>query len=72
MNLIHNAVESGEWLEVYGIDPDGEEYLLKNIGNLGNFLGVVSAMPLKRIKFNEDPGGDDICLSDINFAVKEP
>lgn len=35
-----------------------------------DFMGVASPLPLKRIFFNEDMGGDDICFRNIWIAVR--
>jgi len=66
-----NGAESGEYLRVYGESdlllaeftsglPDGSGY---------DFMGVVSAIPIHRMFFNEGSGGDDIVITDPSFGV---
>ena len=36
------------------------------------FLGIVSPVPIRRIEFNEDAGGDDMCLYAFRFGFEVP
>jgi hypothetical protein len=69
----HNDFVSGqESLHIYGKDdlplaefksglPDGSGHV---------FMGVVSAVPITRLYFDEGSGDDDICIQDFFFGVK--
>ncbi len=61
-----------ESFHVYAIDASGEECEVLSFSGyyLNNFFGVVSPVPIKRIKFNESSDGDDIAIHDIYFGYK--
>ncbi len=63
---------SGESLRVYGEDSvllqEITEYLPINDGYA--FMGVISPLPLTGVFYNEDSGGDDICIGHPYFGVK--
>ena len=66
----HSARESGETLRIYG--EDGlflQEFTSGVLPHGDQFMGVVSAVPLTRIYYNERAGGDDICTQDFHFGV---
>jgi hypothetical protein len=65
-----NTSMSGEDVTIWGATPDGgEEYIEQLPRGYNGFFGVVSPVPLRRIEFNEDSGGDDIAVYGFRFAV---
>ncbi len=72
VNVGDNDSRNGEWLEVYDDNdnllqiftadmPRGDGYVFAGVATLPFATG--------RILYNEDPGGDDICLQGIWFSV---
>ena len=72
----HNNLVAGEYLEV--TDPnnilldifDSSDPLPGNEDGGYQFMGVASPLPLKKIYFNEDDGGDDICFQNVWISVR--
>ena len=66
-----NNASSEEYLEVHAMDKNNQEcqVLYYNTG-INGFFGVISPVPVTRILFNEDSGGDDIALDDLYFGYK--
>ena len=75
VNVGHNTLSSEEYLEVFNPNGlllelfDSEDPLPDSVTGY-NFMGIASPLPLKRIFFNEDMGGDDICFQNIWISVR--
>jgi hypothetical protein len=71
--IADNARESGEQIRVYGEDDrllatfSGEEGM-PHYGGWA-FRGVIAAVPIHRVEFDEHSGGDDICIKDPTFGL---
>jgi hypothetical protein len=64
-----NTAMAGEDVTVWGAtEGGGEEYMEQLPRGYNGWLGIVSPVPLRRIEFNEDGGGDDIALYHVRFA----
>jgi hypothetical protein len=67
-----NEYEDDEFLRVFG---ENDTLLKEFTSGLPyadddyNFMGVVSLVPITRFYFNEDNGGDDICIQHFYFGV---
>jgi len=72
VNVGHNGTGPEEFLEVYNPRGDLLEQFTEGLPSSTGytFMGVASPLPLKRIYFNEDAGGDDICFQNIWFSVR--
>lgn len=66
-NVGNNGWTSDEKVEVFSGDQKIAEFVPSNATNF--FMGVVSAVPITRIKFDEDAGGNDIWIRDFAFGV---
>ena len=56
-----------EKVEVFNGDQKIAEFIPSNAPDF--FMGVVSSVPITRLKFNEDAGGNDIYIKDFVFGV---
>lgn len=66
----HSDRENGETLRIYGESNIFLQEFTSGILPLGDqFMGVVSAVPLTRIYYNEKAGGDDIVVWDFYFGL---
>lgn len=66
-----NTAMSGEDVTIWGATPGGgEEYLEQLPRGYNGWLGIVSPVPIRRIEYNEDSGGDDMALYHLRFAHK--
>lgn len=69
-----NGSSGGERLDVF----DAGNSLLESFttglpqGSRMVFMGLVSPVPIKRIYYDEDSGGDDICIQHLRFGVQGP
>ncbi len=63
----NNDFTSDEKVEVFNGDQKIAEFTPSNATNF--FMGVVSSVPITRLKFNEDAGGNDIYIRDFTFGV---
>jgi hypothetical protein len=63
-----NGSRGGEDLTVWAATPGGEEYLQQFPQGYAGFVGLISPVPIRRIEYNEDSGGDDIYVSTFRFA----
>jgi hypothetical protein len=62
----------GEDLSVWAAtEGGGEEYLQQFPQGYRGFVGLISPVPLRRIQYNEDSGGDDIYVSGLRFGVRQ-
>jgi hypothetical protein len=66
-----NAAEPGENLRIYGESNLLLAEFTEGLPNTGSytFMGVVSAVPIYRFAFDENAGGDDICITEPCFGV---
>ncbi|MEM7350478.1 MAG: hypothetical protein AAF657_06705 [Acidobacteriota bacterium] len=72
--LVNSSSSDGEFLEIYsGID------LLRRINGLTipssdgqQFVGLVSTEPITRVRYEEDPDGDDIAIRDFRLGQQKP
>jgi len=62
-----NGLTPEEKVEVFNGDQKIAEFAPPNVTDF--FMGVVSAVPITRVKFNEDAGGNDIYIRDFAFGV---
>ncbi len=66
----HSERESGEYLRIYGeSDLLLQEFTASYLPDGDAFMGVVSAVPLTRIYYNEKAGEDDILVWDFFFGL---
>lgn len=73
--MVDNDSFKDEFLEVHAVDGDGEcqiaYFTAAQVSNFTNgFMGIVSPVPIRRIYFDEDPGGDDIAIRHFYFGYK--
>lgn len=74
--MVDNSTHSSEFLEVHAIDGAGEcqigliTHAQAGGGFTNGFIGVVSPVPIRRIFFDEDSGGDDIGIKHFYFGYK--
>ena len=74
-NMIDNTDLGGEFLEVHAEDGTSECQIASitnsDARELGSgFIGILSPVPIKRIYFNEDAGGDDIGIKHFYFGYQ--
>ncbi len=66
-----NAIIPEEYLEVWAADGSGEQFLHQfPHDEISSFIGIVSPVPIRRVHFNEDAGGDDIWIANLFFATR--
>jgi len=70
-----NGFTAEEYLQVWATSGYSEERFLhqfpyNEMQPFGGFIGVVSPVPIRRIHFNEDAGGDDITIANLLFATQ--
>ena len=69
--MVDNGEFTGEYLQVFAEDVNNNECEIEYFTDeINGFRGVVSPVPIKRIWFNEDEGGDDIALGDLFFGYR--
>ena len=61
----NNGYAAGEKLEIFFGDQKMAEYT----NHVNGFIGVVSAIPITKFRFDEDSGGNDIYIKDFCFGV---
>ena len=70
-NMVHNEDYGGEFLEVHAEDATGECQIASKTDPMkSGFIGILSPVPIKRIYFNEDAGGDDIGIQHFYFGYQ--
>ena len=70
-NMVHNEDHGGEFLEVHAEDATGECQIASKTDPMkSGFIGILSPVPIKRIYFNEDAGGDDIGIQHFYFGYQ--
>ena len=70
-NMVHNEDYGGEFLEVHAEDATGECQIDSRTDPMNSgFIGILSPVPIKRIYFNEDAGGDDIGIKHFYFGYQ--
>ena len=68
--VLHSERQSGETLRVYGEnDLFLQEFTSGVLPHGDQFMGVISAVSLTRIYYNEKAGGDDIATRNFHFGV---
>lgn len=67
--IIGDNNPAGEDMEIWGATPGGESFI-QQLGGYAGFVGIVSVVPLRRVRYNEDTAGDDITLANFYFATK--
>ena len=70
LTVYDNSAYPEEFLEVFAFDESGECFIDQINDPITGFVGIISPIPLKRIWFNEDAGGDDIAVDNFTFGVK--
>jgi hypothetical protein len=65
-----NGDTAYEDLSVWAATDTGEEYLQQFPRGYKGFVGLISPVPLRRIEYNEDSGGDDIYVAAFRFGTK--
>jgi hypothetical protein len=63
----NNGWTAEEKVEVFNGDQKIAEFTPSNATNF--FMGVVSSVPITRLRFDEDAGGNDIYIRDFVFGV---
>ena len=67
-----NKVVTNEVAYIYAAKPDSEEVRIAQFFEpTPPHFGIISNVPLRRIFYDEDTGGDDIYVKDFYFAVRE-
>ena len=66
-----NNKDPGEYLEVHAMDKNNQEcQILYYTTGINGFFGIVSPVPITKIRFDESSNGDDIGLDDLSFGYK--
>lgn len=66
-NIGNNDFTAEEKVEVFNGDQKIAEFTPSNAQD--HFMGVVSSVPITRLRFDEDAGGNDIYIKDLVFGV---
>ena len=70
--LGHNELTTAETLEVFNGTSKIKEFTYLDLPASSSgevFIGIISTVPITRIVYNEDIGGDDIYIKDLCFGV---
>ncbi|MCK4499881.1 thiol-activated cytolysin family protein [Candidatus Babeliales bacterium] len=70
--LGHNGLTNEETLEVFYGNSKVKEFTYLDLPASSSgevFMGIISTVPITKIVFNEDIGGDDIYIKDFCFGV---
>lgn len=68
--VVDNEHVPSEFLEVFAHTNTQECFIDQINDPISGFVGVISAVPLKRIWFNESADGDDIGVREISFGAR--
>lgn len=73
VNIGDNEARSEEYTDVRGTNGFFKRFDNGTVSCQGRmaFMGVISTVPITSFFFNEDNGGDDICVQDLYFGTVE-